>query len=214
VVSLDSLGITSISTNATAEPTKDNGNLIGLTSTFEMNGTTQTAADVWFVADKAAALAGTAQPATAVATVVPEASPQVATVAAPIALDWNVALAPAATETASAASPAPVPQVAGTVDLRTQVSGIAQAISAFSGDAVSGTADTPKLNVATSSSGGVALTAVSMADVLKQFDANGNMLVAQGTSATALNGVPSLTATQDPNAAGALASATPKPTGG
>jgi hypothetical protein len=132
----------------------------------------------------------------------------------PIALDWNVALAPAATETATAASPAPVPQVAGTVDLRTQVSGIAQAISAFAGDAAAGTADTPKLNVASSSSGsGVALTAVSMADVMKQFDANGNLLATQGTSANALNGVPSLTATQDPNAAGALAAATPKPTG-
>jgi hypothetical protein len=222
VVGLDSLGITSISANATVTPTKDNGNLIGLTSTFDINGKTQEAADVWFVADKAAAYAATPQTLAPAPASSPQPGVPTVTAAAPIALDWNVPLAPAGSAPAgsppvtAAATPLPAPSpqvVAGQSDLRTQVSSIAQAISAFAGDANAGTAETPKLNVASASSGGAALTAVSMADVLKQFDANGNLLLPQGTAANGLNGVPSLVPTQDPNSDGALASATPKPTG-
>ena len=56
--SLDSLGIRSVSTVATVELSKDNGNLVGLVSSYETtDGNTHAAADVWFVADKAAAMA-------------------------------------------------------------------------------------------------------------------------------------------------------------
>jgi hypothetical protein len=49
---LDSLGISSISTVAQNSVAKDNGNLIGLTSSYQTtDGATHAAADVWFVAD-------------------------------------------------------------------------------------------------------------------------------------------------------------------
>jgi hypothetical protein len=49
---LTSLGITSINTQASADVSLDNGNLIGLSSTYETaDGATHAAADVWFVAE-------------------------------------------------------------------------------------------------------------------------------------------------------------------
>ena len=49
---LDSLGIASISLDAMQSQDMDNGNLIGLTSTYETtDGVTHAAADVWFLAD-------------------------------------------------------------------------------------------------------------------------------------------------------------------
>jgi hypothetical protein len=69
LLSLGSLGIRSVSTVATVELSKDNGNLVGLVSSYETtDGNTHAAADVWFVADKATAMApdpaagATAQP--------------------------------------------------------------------------------------------------------------------------------------------------------
>jgi len=208
-VGLDTLGITSISTNASVNLSKDNGNLIGLTSTFERNGTTQQAADVWFVADKAAAMAGTAQ-AVAVVPAAPEPSAPVAAADTAINLDLNVAVVPATGQ----ADPAPADQgaAASSPDLRSRVSSLAQALSSFTGDGTAGAADTPKLNLTPSSgAGSVTLAAVGMADVLKQFDANGNLLLGQSTGAGALNGVPTLNTGQDPNATGTLASTVTKP---
>jgi hypothetical protein len=51
--SLASAGVASISLQDTAALSKNNGNLIGLTSTYQStDGSTRAAADVWFVADK------------------------------------------------------------------------------------------------------------------------------------------------------------------
>jgi len=51
--SLQDLNISSINAVAEVNLSKDNGNLIGLTSTYQTNdGATHAAADVWFVADK------------------------------------------------------------------------------------------------------------------------------------------------------------------
>jgi hypothetical protein len=54
LTSLDSLGIAKLDLAATSTPVKDNGNWVGLTSSFEkVDGATHDMADVWFVADKA-----------------------------------------------------------------------------------------------------------------------------------------------------------------
>ncbi len=52
---LASLGIAKINAQATAGAGTDNGNLLGLTSTYETtDGATHAAADVWFVTDRVA----------------------------------------------------------------------------------------------------------------------------------------------------------------
>jgi hypothetical protein len=67
---LQDLGISSISALADVNLSKDNGNLIGLTSSYQTtDGATHAAADVWFVADRNQNV-----PA-AVATVAPDAAP-------------------------------------------------------------------------------------------------------------------------------------------
>ncbi|MGZ5059539.1 MAG: hypothetical protein ACXWAA_13985, partial [Methylobacter sp.] len=56
-LTLDSLGISKLNLNAESSSTKDNGNLIGLISSYEtVDGTSHDMADVWFVADKNQAL--------------------------------------------------------------------------------------------------------------------------------------------------------------
>jgi hypothetical protein len=58
--SLDSLHITKLDLNATASTEKSNGNILGLTSSYETSdGSSHAMADVWFVADKNAATATT-----------------------------------------------------------------------------------------------------------------------------------------------------------
>jgi hypothetical protein len=53
LVSLDSLGITQLDLNAQSTAINDNGNVIGLTSSYQTNdGASHDMADVWFVADK------------------------------------------------------------------------------------------------------------------------------------------------------------------
>jgi hypothetical protein len=58
LVTLDALGITRLDLGATASTDKDNGNWIGLRSSYTTtDGRTRDLADVWFVADRAAATA-------------------------------------------------------------------------------------------------------------------------------------------------------------
>jgi hypothetical protein len=58
--SLSDLGITKLNLDATVDGTVDNGNLVGLRSSYETSdGNTHAAADVWFVADANASDAGT-----------------------------------------------------------------------------------------------------------------------------------------------------------
>jgi hypothetical protein len=53
MISLDSLGITKLDLNAQTTSVDSNGNVIGLTSSYQTNdGTSHDMADVWFVADK------------------------------------------------------------------------------------------------------------------------------------------------------------------
>jgi hypothetical protein len=125
---LDSLGIVQLNLNATASTATDNGNLIGLVSSYvTSDGATHEMADVWFATQK---------PASAVDT--------------------------------------------PTADLGPKVSGLAQAITAFKENLVAGVVTAP-LNQLPSGGSVAQSLAVStnvggIVDVLRQFDANGNLL--------------------------------------
>ena len=187
--SLASLGITSISTQATADLSKDNGNLVGLTSSYQTSdGANHAAADVWFVADRQASTA--TDPAATTTTDAALAS----------TLDFGTT--PTAAGTATPAAPA--------ASLRTQVTGMAQAISSFGGvqadsaqSQAAGLTGSPGLNSQASP------TLVSMVDAMKQFDANGNQLSKQTPVAASLTS-PSNVALQDPTKSSLLASPTGK----
>ncbi len=179
---LDSLGISSINLEATVGTGTDNGNLVGLTSTYETtDGATHAAADVWFVAEKSA---GAPQ---AVATV-----------------DEAIAALGSAPPVGAEADGAPAVEAAGVVelpaqqtkfavsiepktDLRSRVSSLAQAIGQFSDSGVAKeTQNVSSLDLSgslASANSVVSMGAASMADVMKQFDANGNMLAKPGTTA-------------------------------
>lgn len=88
--------------------------------------------------------------------------------------------------------------------MHSRVSGLAQAISAFvPADAVASDAPVAplvKTGVSTFASTSVALAVVSMVDVMKQFDANGNQ-VGAATAVTGLSGAQLGAVTMQGNAA-------------
>jgi hypothetical protein len=205
IKTMASLGISSISTQAAVDLSKDNGNLVGLTSTYETtDGATHAAADVWFVADKNQVMTPEVAVDNAIAALnsVASASGGVAT---PDALpsDAIVSLLPAQMD--------PAPAAAGATDLRSRVSSLAQAMGTFS-DA-SGSADalsTPRLDVLGSSTPTLSVTSIavaSMVDVMKQFDSNGNLLGPQAAMTASLGRTPSLTGAQESLPNGFLATA-------
>jgi hypothetical protein len=164
--SLQELNISSISAVAEVNLSKDNGNLIGLTSTYQTtDGATHAAADVWFVADKYQDV--------------------------PVLTDVVLA--------------APENLVSST-DLRTQVSNMAQTLSAFAAAEGSGLggSGSPDLSVNTSPATPTNLAVVNMANTMQQFDANGQLLVPQTPLAPPLNGL-NLAGTQNALSNGVLA---------
>jgi hypothetical protein len=127
---------------------------VGLVSSYETtDGQTHAAADVWFVADKAASLD------------FGDGSLGAQNVAAP-------PVAPAAPEPASG--------------LRGQVMGLAQAINSFSNEAQGSTSASGGLLGEAASGRASSLALVSMVDVMKQFDANGNLVNKTPSLATTL----------------------------
>jgi hypothetical protein len=142
LLSLGAAGISSVSTVAKVELSKDSGNLVGLVSSYETtDGKTHAAADVWFVADKAAAVA-------------PDA----------------------------VAAPAVQPEIPA--GLRGQVLGLAQAINSFSSESDSlGAGVNLPVDSGDKES---ALAVASMVDVMKHFDANGNLLNKSTSAAASL----------------------------
>jgi hypothetical protein len=204
--SLASLNIASINANAQVGSATDNGNILGLTSTYQTtDGATHDAADVWFLADKASAVA-------------PATPPVVAAVAAPTAeatlaaaLSWPesvpaiAATVPLSVPGADTTTAALVPDAAvvsvntaggaSANGMRVNVSALAQAIGSFTdtmatgGDPAAGTSLTPQSAIATVNSP-VAAAVVNMVDVMKQFDANGNAI---GSAVAAASPTTSLT---------------------
>ncbi|OGB32562.1 MAG: hypothetical protein A3F78_11155 [Burkholderiales bacterium RIFCSPLOWO2_12_FULL_61_40] len=209
IKTLASLGITKISTQATVGTGTDNGNLVGLTSSYETSdGATHAAADVWFVTDRVASSENA---------VVDNQAALDNAIAALASTPAGVEEDTAPAETLSAMGPqtwtpdqkAPL-NAEPKSDLRTRVSSLAQAIGSFGG---SGAADDMLgAGVKLGTSGGVAasatagaLAAVGMADVMRQFDANGNMLGTSGTAAVSGKSL-NLPGIQDPAGNGFLAS--------
>jgi hypothetical protein len=200
---LASLGISQISTNTSVGTGTDNGNILGLTSTYETtDGVTHAAADVWFIADKGGANASAGTLDAAIAALNPSTTPANASSAdvSTSTIPSLVALAPIET----------APESVGTKDdLRSRVSSLAQAIGSF-GDAGVSTDGlvTPQLNATgttNSTSTPTSLAVVSMADVMKQFDANGNSLGSPVSAAASTTTTLKLTGTQDTVASGVLA---------
>ena len=194
--SLSSLGIAKISLATTVGTATDNGNILGLTSTYETtDGVTHDAADVWFLADTSRS--GPQSSAVesldgAIAALNPAATLAAGTPENTIGVNGGVVDAPLQVPGSGDQGVA-----SGTPDLRTQVSGLAQAIGSFatadsSGDSASGQTLTGTGTLPPTS---VGLAVVSMVDVMKQFDANGNPLGGAvnvaGTNSTTLT-VPKL----------------------
>jgi hypothetical protein len=194
---LQDLGISSISAQATVDPSKDNGNYIGLTSTYQTtDGATHAAADVWFVADanqQGAASTPVAAPVDSAIASINSNLPVLTDIAGPTA----------------AASPPPATPTAS--DLRTQVSGMAQALSAFTAaDPASGGTAAGALAQPGSAPTPTALAVSSMVSAMQQFDANGNLLKPLAPSAAPLAGALNVAGTQVPAGTGLLASPTGK----
>jgi hypothetical protein len=173
------LGITKINVNATVGTSTDNGNLLGLTSTYETaDGVTHDAADVWFASDKDGVNASAGTLDEAIAALNATTSPAVVDAGDVNALpvDGSVVL------TQEQLAPTPVETAD---DLRTRVSSLAQAMGSF--DTTSATTDV-FAGASLNTSGEVAaettattLAVVSMVDVMKQYDSSGNLL---GSSVT------------------------------
>ena len=170
---LESLGIASINVNATVGANTDNGNILGLTSTYQTtDGQTHAAADVWFIADKGGVNASAGTLDAAIAALNITNAPTVAPSSGDIASQELL-------EPMQLAEAAPVEV---NDDLRKRVSSLAQAMGAFSEGA--GAIDTlaaPNLNVAGTvppTNGGAGLAVGGMVDVMKQFDSNGNQVLA------------------------------------
>jgi hypothetical protein len=171
---LESLGISKINLTAAVGTGTDNGNILGLTSSYETSdGATHAAADVWFAADKAGAnaKAGTLDAAIAALNMGET----------PLASQSDAGAAPMEHEVAPlvlvGAMSAPVLQD----DLRTRVSGLAQAIGSFGDsngvqDVVTGLRMDTAVSSIASTNAVASLAVVSMVDVMKQFDSNGNLL--------------------------------------
>jgi hypothetical protein len=190
--SLSSLGITQIDLQATVGAGTDNGNVLGLTSTYQTtDGATHAAADVWFATDRLVETSGNVEVDNAVAAL--------------------GSVTPAVVAEVSAVMPVVQVAVKATppTDLRSRVSGLAQAIGSFSdADSTSGGLSGTRLDTSGSVASSVSLvaltTAVGMADVMKQFDANGNQVLKSATTTASLTKSLNLPGIQDPVSNGFL----------
>ena len=205
IKSLAALSITKIDLHSKVELSKDNGNLVGLTSSYEtVDGATHAAADVWFVADKHANSANSITP-----------SDNANVDDAIAALGSTKMLAAESTtsavlnipKVATLAQDPQTPEVK--TDLRSRVTNLAQALGSFDlSSAVENGLSTPRLDVQSgvgSTNTTVSLTVGSMVDVMKQFDSNGNMVASQGNAVVALGKSLTLPGIQDPANNGFLA---------
>jgi hypothetical protein len=152
VKTLAELNIVKFDLQTTSTIEKNNGNIVGLKSSFQTgDGVNHEAADVLFVADR---------------------------------------------------TPAPKPQEA-VADMRSKVSGLAQAIGSFGAAAENGaTAFAPNLNAAVNAfaAGGLAtgLNVDRMVDALKQFDQNGKLIANPADALAATNNTTGLNGLQNP----------------
>jgi hypothetical protein len=209
---LASLGITQIELQATVGVGMDNGNLVGLTSSYQTaDGATHAAADVWFATKAStseapafvdqAALENLAvdQSIAALAGAAVDSIPP-AMVSAAQNLELSPGLSADLTVTAA------VPRKS---DLRSRVSSLAQAMGAFDDSGTPGeTLFAPKLELTApvlTAPTTSALAVRSMAEVMRQFDADGKMLGSAGSATAAPGKSMTLPGLPDPAGNGFLA---------
>jgi hypothetical protein len=193
---LAALGITSINTRTTVGTTIDNGNLLGLTSTYQTaDGTTHAAADAWFAVSE------------------PGSGGQVPVDQAITALSNTVAVSGVSANVTSSnlVETMPTLQLASepikqgiSVDLRGRVSSIAQALGTFSSTYGSPAVSLDAASVGASASGTLVSAIAGMADVMKQFDSDGNLIGAQTNSAASATTTLNLPGKEDPLTKGIL----------
>jgi len=178
-----------------------------LTSTYQTtDGETHAAADVWFVADKSGTLPDLS---TVDAQVLDQAIAALATehFAADVSTSATPVDALGTQETLSDA----VAAAPSENNLRSKVSNLAQALGAFDGGD-STAQPLPHEPLPDLASGTLASVApvtqavVSMADVMKQFDVNGNLVGHIGTAVMPLAKTLNLPGVPDPSTSGFLAS--------
>jgi hypothetical protein len=216
-------GVASIGLQDTATLSKDNGNLIGLTSSYQTtDGSTHATADVWFVADKSSSAGMAVTPVdSAIAALnvmaAPKASPLPYATLKDVDIPARAAMQTLAfrpepwsgSDVASAATGLVQPvQAVAQSDIRSSVSSLAQAIKSFesigAANREAGTVQTPESRTPAQSA--AALTVTSMVDVMKGFDSNGNSLFAANSGSAALGKNITLPNLQDPSKNGTLAS--------
>jgi hypothetical protein len=157
--SLSSLGITQLDLKAQASTQEDNGNMVGLVSSYTTSdGAVHDMADVWFA---------TSQPVSTSLTQSAAAVPPV----------LNLVVPPA--DSALATDNGGVPTAGASVSLTTQVGGLVDAMAAFDSAGASVKSGSegllsvkPETQANLTVSGGI----TGMVDALKQFDANGQAL--------------------------------------
>jgi hypothetical protein len=179
---LESLGISKISVQTQATSQMDNGNWIGLTSSYQTtDGTSHEAADVWFKTMQTPVAATTAPTPNELAQGVDAAAQP------PVQSQPTVQTTlsyPGSVDAGLEAPRAPMPGAneAATQDgIRGRVSALVQTLGGFGQDASGASTGggtsallNPNSTGAEAAAGGVVVA--GMATVMKQFDSNGNML--------------------------------------
>jgi hypothetical protein len=172
------LGITQLDLKAQTSTEVNNGNLIGLTSSYTTSdGATHGMADVWFATSKDAS--------TDVAAAVPASQPSLQLPPANVAAD----------------SSGGAPAISGAQDaLRSQVVSMVDAMASFGSASGSGGGAAPgdaSLTQPAGSNPTVGMT--GMVDAMRQFDANGQPKLAGGLSAEAVAATLNTTPTRKPD---------------
>ena len=203
---LDSLGITSLNLQTDHTVSKDNGNLVGITSSYQTgDGQTNAMADIWFVADRDAAVASNAPADSAEIVTDPAASlasPDGAVDAAAGAdagsqrgTDFELELpGQQATDDPRKSAALPKANPLAPTDLRSKVSSLAAAIGAHDEP---GDADhDPMRRKPTGLAEGMSQLAhaappalSAMVDVMSRFDAHGNALLGKAPTAAPGSGL-------------------------
>jgi Ca2+-binding EF-hand superfamily protein len=176
---LAELGISKISVQTQDSNQMDNGNWVGLTSSYEtVDGATHAAADVWFKTLQTQQPVPTAMPSDAA-----NAETAQTPLSAPV-VQVNLSFPGAAEQTELAASTMPV-QESPAQGLLGRVSGMASALGGMGQTTQTADGNAGLTNPLSETGSGTtaALAGVAaMADVMKRFDSNGNMLGQAGVA--------------------------------
>jgi hypothetical protein len=170
---LDSLGIVQLNLAYTDNPSVNNGNVVGLISSFvTSNGQSHQMADVWFATSTNPVNIAAAQIATL------STDQIIALTTSQVPALSTVAITALTTSQIAVLTPSQVTAITSAEGLQSQVGGLVQAMGSFNGvqASVSGSNSVPLVN--TQSAEGLVGAAVSVAGMvgaLQQFDQNGSM---------------------------------------